>query len=416
MSKHHCDVLIIGATPAGAALLYQLARFTDLSSVKLIDARQAEGSAELGGQWTSEGLQYGYIDTLASLSQARAWHRSASMVVNYALRQAEPQSLIGRYPKMVVAQGEEDILWLKERYQAFKPHFPLLEWWEKTDIAELEPFLVLDSDGHWRPEPMAAMGTTTQHTIVNRSALVESMLDNARATYDKTVDVQYGTRAVRVEALSQGYRVLTTSGEIRTRYLVSATGLSGLDLARGLGLGRSIAEVPLAETLFETERLVRGRVHSLRRPESSKAAPYAEPIMDRPGQMRLGLAVPSLTRGGKMPLASFSGNGLDGSLQQLRPLIPSLSASALSEGQMILRPRGILVDTEAGRRVPDGTSLDGDCVRFHLTPANEVTTSLHQAYQDVLSIQAQLGCAVAEVRLKAQLMTDPRTVNRGRVA
>lgn len=417
MSKHNCDVLIVGATPTGAALLYQLARYTDLSSVALIDANQAPGNpADLGGQWTSEGLQYGYINTTASLSQARAWHRSASMVVNYALRQADPKALVGQYPKMVLAQGEDDIQWLKSRYETFKPHFPLLEWWEKADIAELEPHVVLNGEGQWRGEPMAAMGTTTQHTIVNRMALVESLLANARATYDKIVDVRHGVRAIRIEPMASGYRVITTDGEIRTRYLVVATGVSGLDLARGLGLGRSIAEVPLVDIQYETDRRVRGRVYSLNRPDASQPVPYAEPIMDRPDRMRLGLTVPTLTVGGKTPIAPVSYDGIDGTAHRMQQLVPTLSASELSNGRMVLRPKGVLMDTEVGRRLPEDISLDGDQVRFHLAPPTEVTTCLHQAYQDVLSIQAQLGCSLAEVRLKAQLMTDPRAVNRGRAA
>lgn len=415
MSKFDCDVLVVGATPTGAALLYQLARFTDLESVMLIDANPPCTAADLGGPWTSEGLRYGYIDTQASLSQARAWHRSASMVVNYALRQADPRALIGKYPKMVVARGEEEIGWLKERYQAFKPHFPLVDWWEKSDIAELEPYLVLDTDGRWRPEPMAAMGATNQYSIVNRVALVASLLDNARATYDKSVRVRHGVRAIRVEPLTRGYRILTTDGEIRTRYLVTATGPSGLSLARGLGLGRTFAEVPLAETVYETGRSVRGRVYSVRRPDRPSVAPYAQPIMERPGWMRLGLAVPALDKGGKTALSAVPAGG-DGTLRQFRQLMPSLDASAVSIVRRKTRRLGVLVDTEVGRRVPEGASLDGDCARFHLAPASEVTDCLHQAYQDVLSIQAQLGCALAEVRLKAQLMTDPRGVNRGRVA
>ncbi len=96
--------------------------------------------------------------------------------------------------------------------------------------------------------------------------------------------------------------------------------------------------------------------------------------------------------------------------------MPTLTPDEIRRGRLMTRPRSILVDSATGEAVKDPVSLEGDSICFHLGPACEVTTCLSQALQDVMAIQQRLGCGLADIRLKAQLMTDPRDVNRGRVA
>lgn len=410
MSNPVSDVLVIGASPAGAALFYQLARFSNLSSIRLLDVGDL-GRTSLADGWSSKALQYGYVDTTCTLAQARNWHRSASMVTSYALRQSNAGRMLVKCPKMAVAFGESNTQWLRERFETFKPHFPMLEWWERSDIAELEPHVVLSPQGGLRPEPMAAIGTTNQFTLVNTKALVAAFLDDAINSYDKTVSLQGNTRVLHIEPHSVGYRVCTDKGDFLTRYLVGTAGLAGLELAQGLGLGADLTIESLKTVEFSAQGMVRGRVLTADTPETPASILSAEPDMEAPGKMRIRIteAVRQQVPGSRV--------GFDeDTLSQAQGLIPSLSLSHVSPVQSPFEPTWYVLDSRTGQQLEEGVTLSDDGVRFHIQSSVHVTSCLSRAYLDLCAIQEKLGCSLADVRLKAQLMTDPRTIYRGRAA
>ena len=410
MSKPVSDVLVIGASPAGAALFYQLARFTNLGSIRLLDASDL-GRTSLADGWSSQALQYGYVDTTCTLAQARNWHRSASMVTNYALRHSDAGRMLVKCPKMAVAFGESNTQWLRERFETFKPHFPMLEWWERSDIAELEPHVVLSSEGGLRPEPMAAIGTTNQFTLVNTKALVASLLDDAINSYDKTVSLQGNTRVLHIEPHTVGYRVRTDKGDFLTRYLVGTAGLASLGLAQGLGLGADLAIEPMNTVEFRAHGMVRGRVLTAYTPDTPATILSAEPDMEAPGKMRIRITEAAKDQAPGRPVA------LDKDiLNQAQGLIPTLSLSHVSRVQPPFEPISYVLDSRTGQQLEEGITVSDDGVRFHIQSSVHVTSCLSGAYLDLCAIQEKLGCSLDDVRLKAQLMTDPRTIYRGRAA
>ena len=102
MSQNPYDVAIIGGGISGTALLFLLARYTDLSRIGLIEKYPSIASVNSHGRNNSQTLHCGDIETNYTLEKALVVQSSANMLAQYALHFTDTEKVLIKYPKMVL--------------------------------------------------------------------------------------------------------------------------------------------------------------------------------------------------------------------------------------------------------------------------------------------------------------------------
>ncbi|TEY34810.1 FAD-dependent oxidoreductase, partial [Campylobacter sp. CH185] len=87
MSQQEFDVLVIGAGISGAALFYELARYTNIKNIALIEKYNTAATLNSKGTSNSQTIHCGDIETNYTLEKARKVKRTADMIVKYGLMQ-----------------------------------------------------------------------------------------------------------------------------------------------------------------------------------------------------------------------------------------------------------------------------------------------------------------------------------------
>ena len=141
------DVLIIGGGVSGTALLYELAKYTDLTSLGLVEKYDGIAKVNSHGHNNSQTIHCGDIETNYTVDKARTVKRTADMIVHYATRlpAEERDKIIFKMPKMVLGVGKTECDYIRKRYTEFKELFPKMELLEKEDIAKIEPNVAMIS-------------------------------------------------------------------------------------------------------------------------------------------------------------------------------------------------------------------------------------------------------------------------------
>ncbi|CAK6699371.1 FAD-dependent oxidoreductase [Synechococcus sp. CBW1107] len=319
----HTDVLIVGGGVCGTALLFELARYTDLNHVTLVERYGRLAQVNSRATNNSQTIHCGDIETNYTLEKAVRVKRTAEMIVHYAdlLDPATRERCVFRTPKMVLGVGEQECSFLRERFERFAPHFPAMEWLEKEQIAEWEP-QVARVNGQLRPEPLGAIGIRRTYTAVDYEALSESFVQQAQQAVsgsDRRLDLRLGTTVEAIEPEGEGFRVRlrVTPGagaasasarqvadpevvqEIVARHVVVNAGAHSLLMAQRMGYGLEYSCLPVAGSFYFTPDLLRGKVYTVQNDKLPFAAIHGDPDVRAPGKTRFGptaLLLPLLER------------------------------------------------------------------------------------------------------------------------
>ena len=327
------DVLIVGGGVCGTALLFELARYTDLAGLALVERYDQLARVNSRATNNSQTIHCGDIETNYTLEKALKVKRTAEMIVHYAelLDPAVRERCVFRTPKMVLAVGEQECALLRERFARFSPHFPAMELLEKGQIAEWEPAVAL-VDGQLRPEPLLAIGIRSTYTAVDYEALARSFVDQARAAIAassggeggtegaapplRQLDLLLGTSVQRITPEGELFRVtlaptpgcsagLAADGtpaapcEILARHVVVNAGAHSLLMAQQMGFGLEYSCLPVAGSFYFTPDLLRGKVYTVQNDRLPFAAIHGDPDVRAPGKTRFGptaLLLPLLER------------------------------------------------------------------------------------------------------------------------
>jgi malate dehydrogenase (quinone) len=440
------DVLIVGGGVCGTALLFELARYTDLAHITLVERYEQLAQVNSKATNNSQTIHCGDIETNYSLEKALKVKRTAEMISHYGeLLDAETrQRCIFRTPKMVLAVGEQEVAFLRRRFEQFSPHFPAMELLEKAQIAEWEPEVAM-VDGSLRSEALVAIGIRQSATAVDYEALSESFVEQARLAMDpgRQLDLRLGTRVRRIVPDGDGFLVeLEPATTIRARHVVVNAGAHSLLMAQEMGFALEYSCLPVAGSFYFTPDLLRGKVYTVQNDRLPFAAIHGDPDVRAPGKTRFGptaLLLPLLERYRPASFWEFlKVLRLDWSvlavfwqlfgvadirnyivrnllfevpwlrrrlfLADARKIVPGMGLEDLrfAEGYGGVRPQ--LIDKRNRRlmlgevRIPASPGLT-----FNVTPSPGGTCCLGNAERDLDDIASRLGCRLDRQRLVREL-------------
>lgn len=432
MANQLYDVVIVGGGVAGAALLYSVAKFTDLKQVALVEKYGSIATVNSKATNNSQTIHCGDIETNYSLEKALNVQRSAQMIVRYAsqLPPAVRDRLIYSFPKMVLGIGTQECEFLRQRYEQFKPHFTGMQLLEKAQIADIEP-KVIRVNGHDRAEEVVAIAVLGDYTAVNYGLLAQSFVEQAQSVTDKIVDLKLGCLVRAIEPAGEHYRVVTPDGSLIARFVVVSAGGHSLLFAHRMGIGLEYSCLPVAGNFYFTPQVLNGKVYTVQNDKLPFAAIHGDPDITMPGKTRFGptaLPLPLLERDNLKTLVDYlEVLRLDRAvadvlwdlfkvrdirnyifknmafevpllnrrlfLQDARKIVPSLQLEDLKFAQGIGGIRPQLIDRTRRQLILGQAEIDpGSGIRFNITPSPGATTCLGNAEQDLLRIQQHLGC------------------------
>jgi len=444
------DVLIIGGGVCGTALLFELARYTDLGQLTLVERYDQLAQVNSRATNNSQTIHCGDIETNYSLEKARSVKRTAEMIGRYAelLDPEQADRCVFRTPKLVLAVGEREGTFLRRRFADFSPHFPAMELLEKEQIAEWEPAVAL-VDGVLRPEEIVAIGIRNSPTAVDYEALAESFVQQARLALDgggRQLDLRLGTTVERLVPEAETILVELRGSEgpytLRARHVVVNAGAHSLLMAQQLGFGLQYSCLPVAGSFYFTPDLLRGKVYTVQNDKLPFAAIHGDPDVRAPGKTRFGptaLLLPLLERYRPASFWQFLRVlRLDWSvlavfwqlfgvadirryilrnllfelpwlgrrlfLADARKIVPGMQLEDLrfAKGYGGVRPQ--LIDKPNRRLMLGEVSIPAiPRLIFNVTPSPGGTCCLGNGERDLELIAAQLGCRVDRQRLNREL-------------
>lgn len=303
MSHQEFDVLIVGAGISGAALFYELARYTSVKDIALIEKYNAPATLNSRGTSNSQTIHCGDIETNYTLEKARKVKRSADMIVKYGLLQNAQDQFMFSHQKMALGVGDSECEYMKKRYEEFRELYPYIELFDKIKIKQIEPKVALGEDGvNDRKENICAMGVEAGkvYTTVDFGKMSQSLIEQGQRQGKNTL-VAFNQEIVSIEK-EGGIFVLRTNTyqEYRAKAVVVNAGAHSLYLAHKMGLGLDKSCWPVAGSFYLTkQKLLNGKVYMVQNPKLPFAALHGDPDLLADMNTRFGptaLVIPKLER------------------------------------------------------------------------------------------------------------------------
>lgn len=444
MNHRHYEVLIVGAGISGCALAYELARYTDIAKIAVVEKYGSIASLNSKGTANSQTIHVGDIETNYTLSKAAITKRTAKMVEKYALQHGYQNSIIFSHQKMALGIGEAEVEFLLHRYEEFSELFPYLEVWDKEKLKTLEPRVVFDEKGNERSEPIVGIGATGQWTTVDYGKMAESFITNAKNEPNTTVDLYLNAPVNKIEKNpSRGYSVYTANGNYTADFVVVDAGAHSLYLAHSMGYGLDYACLPVAGSFYlTTQKLLNGKVYMIQNPKLPFAALHGDPDILAEGNTRFGptaLVLPKLERfTGGTYLDFWKTLRLDGNvvralwkllresdirnyifrnflfevpwfnkrlfLHDARKIVPSLQLHEFEYAHGFGGVRPQVIDKKQQKLMLGEASINtGEGIIFNMTPSPGATSCLGNGERDLRYIVHYLGKTFDEKRFDDEL-------------
>jgi malate dehydrogenase (quinone) len=442
VSSHQYDLLIIGAGVSGAALLYEVAKYTDIRQIAIIEKYAAPAQVNSLAKNNSQTLHCGDIETNYSLEKALKVQRAARMVENYATRQRDKEHLIFKYPKMILAVGDKECSALRQRFKFFSPHYPRLRLLEKKDIAHIEPEVAMHH-GRFRKDEILALGSTDEYTAVDFEALARSFVRQAQKIRDKTIDVAYNLTVRHIVKKQLGYYIETDATCYSAKTIVVCAGGHSLKLAQDMGYGLHYSCLPIAGSYYFTPQILNGKVYTIQNDALPFAAIHGDPDVLVPGKTRFGptaLIQPLLERYNyktlpdflrvfkfdlnvaKVLLDLFSVRDIRNYmlknilfeiplirkwlfLRDVRKIVPSLRYRDLAFAKKVGGIRPQLIDKDHRKLLMGEAKINnGEGLIFNMTPSPGGTSCMENAEIDMRIICEHLAAGIDEDQFSKDLL------------
>jgi malate dehydrogenase (quinone) len=288
------DTAIVGSGVVGSALLFTLARYTDLKHIILFEKYDEPALLNSSPKANSQTLHIGDIETNYTLEKARSVKHNAAMIANYITHFGYEESIGFRRDKMILAVGEEEVAALQKRYEEFSGLFPYYRRMEGEALREKEPMLM-----EGREEKVLALAVEGEITTVDFKKLSESFVRMALDT-DKNIQMHYNEEVVTIKEVDGLFEIVTKNSTYRAKTVVANAGAYSLLFAQHLGHGTNLAILPIGGSFFFTTRkLLDSKVYTMQHPKLPFAAVHADPDITADWNTRFGptaFALPKLER------------------------------------------------------------------------------------------------------------------------
>lgn len=444
MAAKNFEVIIVGAGVSGTALAYELARYTDIKSIGIIEKYEDIATLNSCGTSNSQTIHVGDIETNYTLQKAAVTKRTAKMVEKYCLNHHYQNEIIFSHQKMALGVGKKEVEFLLHRYEEFSELFPYLEVWNKERLKELEPRVVFDENGNERKEDIVGIGATGQWTTVDYGKLSKSFLENAKKEQDVKLEVFLNTKVEEIKkSKKRGYVVKTKENTFYADFVVVDAGAHSLFLAHKMGFGLNLGCLPVAGSFYMTnEKMLNGKVYMIQNPKLPFAALHGDPDVLADGNTRFGptaLMLPKLERYKSGTYMDFwktlrFDKNIAAALWKLlkerdirnyifrnflfeipfinkylflkdaRKIVPSLKLSEFkyAKGFGGVRPQ-VLNKDEQKLLLGEASIYTGEGVIFNMTPSPGATSCLGNAERDLRYIVKYLGKNFNEEKFKDEL-------------
>ena len=446
MTQNHYNVIIIGGGVSGAALFYELGRYTDVKKICLLEKYGSLASLNSNGSANSQTIHCGDIETNYTLEKATKVKRTAKMVEKYCLNNGYEDKVIFSHQKLALGVGDEEVRYIKNRYEEFKTLYPYLEFYTKEQLAEIDPAVFFDKDGNERPEDVVGMGAQGEYTTVDFKALSDTFIDNTLKIEDKVTDIYFNNEVKHIQKIGSTYHVQTTMSQFTADFVVVNAGAHSLFLAHQMGHGLDYGCLPMAGSFYMGNRkILNGKVYMVQNPKLPFAALHGDPDILVNGFTRFGptaLMLPKLERFKPGTyLDFFKTLRLDFTvlkiffdlfkdsdirnyvmknfmfevpyinkklfLQDARKIVPSLSDEDISYAKGFGGVRPQILDKKNQKLMLGEASIDtGDGIIFNMTPSPGATSCLGNAVRDVEVICKYLGLNFDEKRFNDELVDE----------
>lgn len=443
MSNNHYDVVIVGGGISGGALLYELATYTNVKRILLLEKYDALATLNSHGTGNSQTIHCGDIETNYTLEKAIKVKKTAKMVEKYCLQHGYQNTIMWSHQKMVMGVGDQEVSLILKRYEEIRGLYPFLEVYDKKKLREIEPAVILDSNGNDRPENVMAVGAQGQYTTVDFGALAQTFVDNAQKSRTTTADVRLNTRVLSLEKKGGRYDIKTNGETYSADFVVVNAGSYSLYLAHRMGYGTEYACLPMAGSFYMANRkLLNGKVYMVQNLKLPFLALHGDPDLLAEGRTRFGptaVMIPRLERYKSgtfvdfVKTLRFDGNvaaTLGGLLsdseirryvlknflfevpivnkrlfvKDARKIIPSLQLSDITyaKGFGGVRPQ-IIHKTKKTLMLGEASIDTGEGLIFNMTPSPGATSCLGNGEGDVRRIADRLGLRFDEDRFSHDL-------------
>jgi len=273
MDNSTYEVVIIGGGVCGAALLYTLSNYTNITNIALIEKEHNLALVNSNTNNNSQTLHFGDIETNYSLEKAKKVNAGASLVKNYLLTQDSNKYIYTKYHKMVLGVGREQCQNLNNRYQEFKHLFPHLQLLTRSEIAIKEPQILAG-----RPTEQEIIALYTEEGYaVDFNLLTKSLVNNAQVKTSNKIDLQLNTKVTKITKNGDLYKIKLADQTIQAKTVAVMAGAHSLLFAKSLGYGLNYALLSVAGSFYFAPQLLQGKVYTVQRPKLPFAAIHGDP-------------------------------------------------------------------------------------------------------------------------------------------
>jgi len=437
------DVLIIGGGVSGAALFYELERYTDVGSICLLEKYGALATLNSSAASNSQTLHCGDIETNYTLEKAARVKRTAKMVEKYCLAHGYEKTIIHAHQKMALGVGYDEVDFMIKRHNEFSGLYPYLRIFDRETLKRIEPAVIYDEQGRERRDEVVGVGVRGEYTTVDFKRLSESFIGNAVRSKKCRTDLFFNRHVEHIEKRGDLFEVRTGGETYFASFVVVDAGAHSLFLAHRMGYGLDFGILPMAGSFYRsTKHILNGKVYMVQNPKLPFAALHGDPDLLLDGLTRFGptaLMLPKLERYTRGTILDFFRTlrfdrnivrifydllkdrdirnyvlrnflfevpGLNKRLfvRDARKIVPSLRPEDIEYAAGFGGVRPQVLDKKNRRLMLGEASIDtGEGIVFNMTPSPGATSCLGNARRDVERICSHLNRHFDAARFDAEL-------------
>lgn len=304
------DTVIVGGGVTGTGLLFLLSKFSNLKKLALIERRDNFALVASDGKNNSQTIHCGDIETNYSFEKAKYIKRHADLLRNYVtkLPKEKREDITSVTQKMVLAVGEKECQFLEDRYPVFRELFKPMKLFNKENIHEVEPRVVLKDAYTVRSEQINALYMPPELTTCDFQKLARSFVEACKES-DKDISLKLSTEVLNIEEVNDNlFKLHTDKGIIKSRFVVVCACGHSLMLAQKMNYGLEFSCLPVAGSFYFTDYILNGKVYTIQNPVLPFAAVHGDPDIIEKGKTRFGptaLPLPLLERDSYKTLKDF---------------------------------------------------------------------------------------------------------------